>query len=207
MSRPLINELGNKYGSLTVLKRAGNRRGRGAAYWLCTCECGNETVVCGTSLRERTNSYVCRHTNRKNKLQGRDFTREQVRKRDDYTCHICSRQWKHGEKRFDVAPLIGINSKKYNKVSETDALVTLCHSCNCSRKNGIERRILTILVDNGRLTLQEIQSKTLPDKLEISQIYSCLYRLKARGMIKRHGPGAVYYSVTHKGLKTSTRGL
>lgn len=49
-----IDETGNTYGRITVLRRATadetNGR-RGGVYWLCRCSCGTETVVCGHSLR------------------------------------------------------------------------------------------------------------------------------------------------------------
>ena len=44
------NEVGNKYGLLTVINRAENNK-NGRAKWLCQCECGNEIEVLGVSLR------------------------------------------------------------------------------------------------------------------------------------------------------------
>lgn len=46
-----INEIGNKYGFLTVISRAETPDGKKTAYWNCLCECGNSTVVQGTKLR------------------------------------------------------------------------------------------------------------------------------------------------------------
>ena len=46
----IINEIGNKYGFLTVIKRAENTPG-GKAQWLCECDCGNQVIVKGVSLR------------------------------------------------------------------------------------------------------------------------------------------------------------
>ena len=40
---------GQKFGRLTVIKRAENKRGR--VYWLCKCECGNEKVIMGDNLK------------------------------------------------------------------------------------------------------------------------------------------------------------
>lgn len=45
----LKDETGNKYGYLTVLKRVHNHRG--AARWLCQCDCGKQTEVDGVCLR------------------------------------------------------------------------------------------------------------------------------------------------------------
>lgn len=46
----LKNEIGNKYGKLTVLYRAEDLR-PGEARWHCKCDCGNECDVSGVHLR------------------------------------------------------------------------------------------------------------------------------------------------------------
>lgn len=49
-----INEIGNKYGRLTVLRQATKeeKNNRHGAFWFCQCECGKTTVVRGFSLRQ-----------------------------------------------------------------------------------------------------------------------------------------------------------
>ena len=49
MPQALINEQGNKYGSLTVLELTKDKNGRTA--WLCKCDCGNTKIVRGSDLR------------------------------------------------------------------------------------------------------------------------------------------------------------
>jgi hypothetical protein len=44
------NEVGNKYGRLVVLERAGSTK-LFTAYWLCKCDCGNLHRATGASLR------------------------------------------------------------------------------------------------------------------------------------------------------------
>lgn len=57
----LINELGNKYGALTVIEIAKDKNGRTA--WLCVCDCGNKKIVRGPDLRKgRITSCGCRAT-------------------------------------------------------------------------------------------------------------------------------------------------
>ena len=46
----LKNEIGNKYGKLTVLYRVSDVR-KGEARWHCICDCGNECDVSGVHLR------------------------------------------------------------------------------------------------------------------------------------------------------------
>lgn len=57
----MINEVGNKYGKLTVLEKVPRPEGRPAgAYWLCQCECGNQKVIRGADLRAGSvNSCGC----------------------------------------------------------------------------------------------------------------------------------------------------
>lgn len=51
-----INEAGNKYGKLTVIKQVGNCK------WECVCECGNTKAIAATSLRRGlTSSCGCLH--------------------------------------------------------------------------------------------------------------------------------------------------
>ena len=45
-----INEIGNKYGRLTVIEK-GQGKGKRIT-WKCQCECGNIVDVDGTSLRK-----------------------------------------------------------------------------------------------------------------------------------------------------------
>lgn len=69
-------------------------------------------------------------------FSGRDLVREQVRIRDNHTCIDCSKIWVKGNRRFDVHHLNGMCGKKskgYDKVSEMDGLITLCHRCHYNR--------------------------------------------------------------------------
>ena len=45
-----INEIGNVYGKLTVIEEAGRDKDR-KVLWKCRCECGNEKITLGKSLR------------------------------------------------------------------------------------------------------------------------------------------------------------
>jgi 5-methylcytosine-specific restriction endonuclease McrA len=68
-------------------------------------------------------------------LQGIDYIREKVRKRDKYTCQKCKKRWKPGTRRFDVHHLEiemeSIRSYSYDKENQ-DKLITLCHKCHIS---------------------------------------------------------------------------
>lgn len=47
---PENNIMGQNFGKLTVIKRGENTK-RGLARWVCQCDCGNEVLVAGNSLR------------------------------------------------------------------------------------------------------------------------------------------------------------
>lgn len=44
----LIDRTGSRFGRLTVLKRDPERKGK--AYWICSCDCGNEKSISAQSL-------------------------------------------------------------------------------------------------------------------------------------------------------------
>ena len=53
------NEIGNKYGKLTVIEFHHLSKSNNA-YWLCACDCGLTTVACGSYLRNgHTTSCGC----------------------------------------------------------------------------------------------------------------------------------------------------
>lgn len=57
-----IDRTGQRYGRLVAVERAENRRGpngKTRVYWLCRCDCGNETTVWSWSLTRLTRSCGC----------------------------------------------------------------------------------------------------------------------------------------------------
>ena len=65
MGRKVIDEVGNNYGRLTVVRYVGNGKFR-EAFWLCRCSCGNEVDVRGHSLRAgHTESCGCLRAERR----------------------------------------------------------------------------------------------------------------------------------------------
>ena len=73
---------------------------------------------------------------------GRDYIRERVRVRDNYTCQSCGLKRtpddakKEHKKAFDVHHLEGLCGKKskgYDKKNTMSCLITLCHKCHFNR--------------------------------------------------------------------------
>jgi hypothetical protein len=98
---------------------------------------------------EETIHYVNKHKRRKKSKSisrfffGMDYTREKVRFRDKHTCQICGKQWNKGIRRFDVHHLDCDKTKTrhYDKVSEMDNMITLCHKCHLNLPQHKQSRI------------------------------------------------------------------
>ena len=57
---PLKNWIGKTFGHLTVIAYDGKRSGK--HWWKCRCDCGNETAVCQSNLKDgHTTSCGCRN--------------------------------------------------------------------------------------------------------------------------------------------------
>jgi len=77
------------------------------------------------------NKEICRDVSRG--LEGREYTREMVRARDDYTCQSCGKVWEKGSRRFDVhhKDCDKDKTRQYdNYEKEKENLITLCHKCH-----------------------------------------------------------------------------
>lgn len=55
--RPIKNEVGNRYGYLTVLEFSKLKKG--LTFWLCVCDCGVEKVLCATNFRSSGKTKSC----------------------------------------------------------------------------------------------------------------------------------------------------
>src|SRR3990167_1927101 len=83
----------------------------------------------------------------------RDFLREKIRIRDNYTCQMCHIKWCPGEMRFDVhhkdlewegkSHSKGIY--KYDK-ENPDKLITLCHKCH-STLDCVKKKLVMGLIN------------------------------------------------------------
>lgn len=71
MARPLLRDLtGQRYGYLTVVRRAPNRGGK--VYWHCVCRCGMKTDVQTFDLIfGKTRSCGCYRSQRQKEMHSR----------------------------------------------------------------------------------------------------------------------------------------
>jgi hypothetical protein len=98
----LVDLLGQSFGRLTVTNRAESTS-KGLAQWKCKCECGNETVVRGSHLRNgNTRSCGCL---RDDKLRN-VATKHGLSKTKEYNRFKCKtrkeRKSKHTPKWADI---------------------------------------------------------------------------------------------------------
>jgi 5-methylcytosine-specific restriction endonuclease McrA len=65
-------------------------------------------------------------------LEGRDFIREKVRQRDNWTCQKCGKIWEEGTRRLDVHHLDEKleSNRTYQGSRCLDRMITLCHKCH-----------------------------------------------------------------------------
>ncbi len=151
----LKNEVGNKYNRLEIIARASNSND-GQARWLCKCDCGNQVVVLGSSLRNGRNvSCGCLKVDRWllpgneaafNKLFYRyrkeaksrgleyDLSKDEFKKITSNKCHYCgsepSQIQKSQSDRSDDYIYNGID-RKDNKIGyNIDNCVPCCYLCN-----------------------------------------------------------------------------
>ena len=76
---------GKRFGRLTVLEEAGTTNGR---RWLCRCDCGEEKIVYGNSLkRGTTKSYGC--LGLELKKQKKDNYREAFKRYQSHPVTLC----------------------------------------------------------------------------------------------------------------------
>ena len=142
-----INEAGNTYGSLKVLRRTVNKGQKGNdAYWDCECSCGNIISVRGQCLRKGQEScrfcaklqpvyYKVYLRYKKHAKRGFDLTFEQAAVLFASKCFYCGRRGvnkaSHGTR---VLRYNGIDRKDSKKGYKPDNCVSCCGPCNWAKK-------------------------------------------------------------------------
>jgi len=157
----MIDETGNRYGKLAVVRQAESKRGR--ATWLCRCDCGNEKTALGVDLRRgHTNSCGClaKFPEGEAALNGlfaglrygaekRGYewalSKEDVRQLTSRPCHYCG-----------IEPIQRIKKASYNgdciyngldRVDNDrgyliDNIVPCCGTCNKMKNNMTQKEFL-----------------------------------------------------------------
>lgn len=159
LRKDIIDETGNKYGMLHVLKLSEKRsiRNPRGAYWDCLCECGNQCIVSGSHLRSHaTRSCGCLITRNKentglNRLIERyekrsyragmffNLTREVFYKLIKGNCYYCGLEPQQKIKQYHNGQI----SLLYNGVDRLDSsrpylpdnCVPCCKFCNRAKSD------------------------------------------------------------------------
>lgn len=170
---------GQKFNRLTVIKRVENNKLQ-KIMWLCKCECGNETVVCGYSLKSgHTKSCGCLRKENlerfhkqntlatgiagmrnvinsyKQKAYNYVLTEEQFKEITQQPCYYCGAKPNNRANRKDCNGMYiynGIDRIDNNRGYTIDNVVPCCKICNLAK---------------GQLTIQEFKNW-------INQIYHYL---------------------------------
>ena len=148
MSR-IINEVGNKYGFLTVLERDGSNS-QGKAVWLCQCNCGNLVRVTGISLRNgKTKSCGCYQKLRTSEASTKDLVGQII---GNFTVleSIMGTKYEERHKWRCRCNLCG----NENAYISTDNIRTQ-ESCGCLIESKGSRKIQEILTQNNIPFIQE----------------------------------------------------
>lgn len=96
MGRKPIDLTGQRFGRLTVVKRSGSTPQK-LALWLCKCDCGNEKIIDGHTLRRGgSKSCGCYRTERESE-------------------RAVKRNYKHGQRKTRLYGIwLGMKSRCYN---------------------------------------------------------------------------------------------
>lgn len=130
-----------RYKKIRKYKKLGLTHKKIASIFSVSHQRMTQIIKSGTPKR-RVSKYKGIYSGMLNNLEGRERTRLIVRIRDKFTCQDCKevRTPKQarlkGVRMFDVHHLNGLCGKKskgYDKVSETEGLITLCHRCHFNR--------------------------------------------------------------------------
>lgn len=152
----LIDEIGNRYGDLTVLEYAGSgkefKNGHdGGAAWLCICDCGNDHIALGTKLRMGiSKSCGCRNrlpsgeaslnqaisgmkTRAKARGKAWNLSPDQTRKLVDSSCEYCGVHPSNkvqGNTCNGAYVYSGIDRVDNDMGYEKENVVACCSDCN-----------------------------------------------------------------------------
>lgn len=139
MPMKLIDETGNVYGSLTVIKPI-RESGMKKTMWLCQCECGNEKIINGSELRAGKRTSCGKHCNSIINESGKEYGFLKVIKKDPI-------------------PALNFSDKSIHWICECTLCQSICsisgknlrngsaRSCGCMKSKG-EQYILKYLNEN-----------------------------------------------------------
>jgi hypothetical protein len=132
----VIDERGNRYGKLVVIRREFQNKGKKAARWLCMCDCGCDLVARGDLLREgKIKSCGCLHKE--------SLTKHGLSKTPLYKC------WQQMLQRC-------FNPKRKAYVNYGGRGITVCDRWNPQTGGSFENFVEDMGMNPEKLTLDRI---------------------------------------------------
>lgn len=134
----LLKDLtGQKFGRLTVIKRAQNTKD-GRSQWLCKCDCGNETIVIGKNLSSgKTISCGCYHLEQIKKVK-RDISGQRFGL-------LTAIEPTEKRKENTVVWICKCDCGNYCQANEHSLITKKKQSCGCIKKSLGQAKIEKIL--------------------------------------------------------------
>ena len=65
----IINEIGKKYGTFTVIKKSKIKTYNNNASWECKCKCGAVRIITGSILRHKLQHMICKDCGAKTRIR------------------------------------------------------------------------------------------------------------------------------------------
>ena len=95
VGRPFIDLTGQRFGRLTVLRKAVSRKGK-QIRWLCQCDCGKISIVEGSSLRRKfTKSCGCLISETASKVYKEIAKNNRKHGKEPYRLYVIWRNLRH----------------------------------------------------------------------------------------------------------------
>jgi hypothetical protein len=188
MTNTLIDETGNRYGKLTVVSRAENKRTK--ARWLCRCDCGKEHTILGTDLRSgHTGSCGCGKQTWKSKPVGMasfnsayygyirsakrrglsfNISADLFRAVSQQNCYYCGTEPttpKRQERHNGKFPYNGLDRLDSSIGYEEDNIVPCCRTCNNAKWTMGETEFLLWIGRVYSFSERRIAEAQLQDRL------------------------------------------
>ena len=145
----LIEETGNIYGYLTVLKR-DTTKPKGKTYWICQCKCGNIVSISSYNLRSgHTKSCGCYQKEQTSKASLKDITGKTI---GNFTVLRIARDYSDNRTiKWKCRCNLCGNENVYISASNMKKQ----ESCGCVHESKGSRKIKQILQENNIKFVQE----------------------------------------------------
>lgn len=186
------NLIGQRFGQLTVIERAGSTDNAGHIAWVCQCDCGNKKTVLGTNLVSgKTLSCGCLHKEITSRLLTKDLTGQTFGQ-----LRVLERDLQRSDR---VHWICECSCGTKTSVAANNLTNGHTQSCGCIKSKG-EQRIREILNNYNIPFKTEYVFQDLPNRRFDFAIYNPDYSIKT--LIEFDGKQHYSYTNTwHKSLQ------